>query len=245
MSDPVTRADVERRIEGGSLASWKARRYRTFHETLVDESPAFPCYFAVDAHEAGDLRYLFPEAPGSAASEPVAEGLAEYLDAAPDIADVTSLVVLFEPPAGERPAEWYEGQFWGLLESLHALDDAPWPPSVPSDPDDPQWTFSFAGTPLFLVARAPFYERRRSRHTPHGLEVTVQPRWVFDGLGADTERGSEARRTIRDRLDAYDDVPPHPAIGAYGDDDSREWRQYFLPAADAEGPAEFPFAIEA
>lgn len=245
MSDPLTRERVERRIDEGRLAPWKERRYRTFHGELVDESPAFPCFFAVDAHEAGDLRYLFAEAPGSAAGESVADGLRAYLDRAPDIADITSLVVLFEPPEGDPTVEWYERQFWALLESLHDHDPEPWPGSVPSDPEDPEWAFSFAGTPLFLVARAPCYEARRSRHTPHGLEVTVQPRWVFDGLGADTERGREARRIIRERLEDYDGVPPHPDIGAYGDEDSREWRQYFLPRGDGDRRASFPFEVEA
>jgi hypothetical protein len=245
MSDPLTRTTVERRIDEESLAPWKARRYRTFHETLVGSSPAFPCFFAVDAHEAGDLRYLFPESPGESASEHVAEALRAYLEAAPDIAPVTSLVVLFEPPAGRRSAEWYEERFWRLLESLHRHDEASWPSSVPVDPESSQWAFSFAGEPLFLVARAPFYDDRRSRHTPHGLEVTVQPRWVFDGLSADTDRGERVRRTIRARLESYDTVPPHPDIGPYGDDDSREWHQYFLPKVGDDRRAAFPFEVDA
>lgn len=244
MSEPLTRAEVERRIDGGDVEPWKRRRYWTFHETLVDNAPAFPCYFAVDAHEAGDLRYLFPEAPGSAASDAVADGLAAYLDDARDIADVTSLALLFEPPDRERPAEWYKAQFWDLLERLHRADPDPWPDSVPIDPEDPQWAFSFAGEPLFLVARAPIYDRRRSRFTPHGLEVTIQPRWVFDGLSADTDRGRDARETIRERLDAYDELPPHPDIGAYGDPDTREWQQYFLPETNAESLERFPFSID-
>jgi hypothetical protein len=243
MDRVLTRSRVERRIDEGTLAAWKADRYRTFHETLVADDPPFPCYFAVDAHERGDLRYLFPEAPGSDASGTVADGLATYLDRAPGIADVTSLVVLFEPPAGERPPEWYERQFWGLLEGLHEQDPEPWPESVPHDPSDAHWAFSFADTPLFLVARAPFYDRRRSRYTPHGLEITVQPRWVFDGLGADTERGQQAREVIRDRLGSYDEVPPHPDIGAYGDSSSREWQQYFVPPSNDESLEQFPFEV--
>lgn len=245
MGDPLTRDEVEARIEDGTLAPWKRRRYETFHGTMTESSPPYPCYFAVDAHEAGDLRYVFPEAPGSGASEAVGDALAAYLDGARDLAEITSLVVLFEPPARERSAEWYKGEFWGLLEALHRADPAPWPDGVPSDPENPQWAFSYAGEPLFLVARAPIYGRRRSRYTPHGLEVTVQPRWVFDDLAADSERGEEARERIRDRLGAYDDLPTHPDVGAYGDPDTREWQQYFLPETNAESLARFPFRIEA
>lgn len=245
MTDPLTREEVEARIADGALAPWKRRRYETFDRTMTESSPSYPCYFAVDAHEEGDLRYVFPEAPGSGASEAVGDALAAYLDGARDIAAVTSLVVLFEPPASERSAEWYKGEFWDLLEALHRSDPAPWPDAVPSDPRDPRWAFSFAGEPLFLVARAPIYERRRSRYTHHGLEVTVQPRWVFEGLGADTERGAEARRRIRKRLGDYDDLPTHPDVGAYGDPETREWQQYFLPETNAESLVRFPFSIEA
>jgi hypothetical protein len=75
--------------------------------------------------------------------------------------------------------------------------------------------------------------------------VTVQPRWVFDGLSADTDRGERVRRTIRARLESYDTVPPHPDIGPYGDDDSREWHQYFLPKVGDDRRAAFPFEVDA
>ena len=74
--------------------------------------------------------------------------------------------------------------------------------------------------------------------------MTVQLRWVFDGLGADTDRGERVRRTIRDRLESYDTVPPHPDIGAYGDD-AREWHQYFLPKVGDDRRATFPFEVDA
>ncbi len=93
---------------------------------------------------------------------------------------------------------------------------------------------------MFVVARTPAYERRHSRYTPHGLELTVQPRWVFDGLGGDTEAGQRARRIIREQLADYDDVPRHPDIGDYGDPDVHEWEQYVLPDSNDERFDEFP-----
>jgi hypothetical protein len=236
-----TRDAVERAIDDGTLADWKTRRYEAFHETMTD---SFVCYFAVDAHEAGDMRYLFPERPDSAAGrETFATGLADYIDELDALPQLTSLVVAFEP-TDEGGQAWYRERFWDLLEHLHRNDPAPWPDDVPSDPTDPQWTFCYAGEPLFLVARAPSYEQRHSRHTPHGLEVTIQPRAAFEGLTGDTPQGRRARQIIRDRLDDYDDAPRHPAIGNYGDPDSHEWKQYFLPDEDVERDREFPFAVD-
>ena len=243
MSDPepLTRAEVESALDDGRFDGWRARRYRAFDETMTGGDLPFPCYFAVDAHEQGHLRYLFSPSPTTEAGRrTVAEGLAAYLDEAPDVADVTSLAVFFEPPGRELSAAEYGDRFWDLLAYLHEHDPEPWPADVPADPADPEWEFCFAGEPMFAVARAPCYERRHSRHAPHGLELTVQPRWVFDGLGGDTEAGQEARAVIRERLLDYDEVPPHPDIGDYGAPGVREWEQYVLPDDNDDRIEEFP-----
>lgn len=243
MSPPRTRTGIESAIDDGSLRGWKERRYRAFDRTMADDESEYPCFFAVDAHEAGDLRYLFaPRITTEPGRSAVADGLAEYLDAAPDIADVTALAVFFEPPTdpGELTVPAVRERVWRLLRSLHRNDPRPWPDGIPADPTDPEWEFCYAGEPMFVVARAPCYDRRRSRYTPHGIELTVQPRWVFEGIGGDTEAGQAARERIRSRLAAYDDVPLSPETGDYADPDSREWKQYVLPDGDEPHPDEFP-----
>lgn len=268
MIDLLTRAEIEQAIESGALADWKRRRYEAFDGTMTeggknaseDGNAPHPCFFAVEAHEAGDMRYLFPgSATTEAGLEAVADGLATYLDRAPDIVErsesragseasrsamgsgaVTSLAIFFEPSGDERSFEAYWNRFWGVLDYLHRHDPEPWPESVPGDPADPQWEFCYAGVSMFVVARAPCYDARRSRYAPHGLEITVQPRWVFDGIGGDTEAGQEARRLIRDRLADYDDFGPHPDIGTYGDPEVHEWEQYMLPDSNDERVEEFP-----
>lgn len=241
MNGPATRTEVESAIGDGGLAAWKAERYRAFHRTMTDEEAPFPCYFAVDAHSDGDLRYLFAPAPTTSAGEAVvADGLAEYLDGARDIADITALAVFFEPPENDLSVAEYRDRVWTLLASLRRNDPEPWPDDVPADPADPDWEFCYAGEPMFVVARAPAYDRRHSRHAPHGLELTVQPRWVFDGLGGDTEAGQRAREVIRERLAEFDDVGRHPAIGDYGDPDAREWEQYVLSDDNDDRFEEFP-----
>ncbi|QLG60961.1 YqcI/YcgG family protein [Halorarum salinum] len=243
MAHLYAREELESALAGGDLPEWKRRRYEAFHRTMTDEDPPYPCYFAVDAHRDGDLRYLFaPSASTDDGRAAFADGLGTYLDGARDVADVTALAALFEPPSEPLPFDAYWDRFWGLLAHLHRHDPAPWPDGIPIDPTDPEWEFCYAGEPIFLVARAPCFERRHSRHAPHGLEVTVQPRWVFDGFEAGTEAGERARRTIRERLEEYDDVPRHPDVGDYGAPGVREWEQYMLPDSNEARPEDFPIA---
>lgn len=237
------RDQLERRIEAGELAPWKERRYRTFRETMVDEVPPFPCHFAVDAQEEGLFRYVFPEsATDESELAGIATALAEYLDSYDAIGEITSFVMLFEPPDGEPSAGEYKRRFWNVLEFLNRNDPEPWPATVPTDPDHPKWQFCFAGEPVFLVARAPFYEARKSRHTPHGLEITVQPWAVFDGLTGLDDEGQEARTVIRDRLERYDDIEMHPDSGDLVDPRTKEWKQYMLPETNAESVVRCPLS---
>lgn len=236
-----TRSDLEGAIERDELAEWKATRYETFHETMTDGDAPYPCYFAVEAEEEGLFRYVFPGDPddGSARAR-LAEALETYLNGYASIGDLSSLVVLFEPPANEQPPETHKRQFWDVLEHLGESDPEPWPETVPTDPDHPKWRYCFAGEPVFVVARAPFYEARRSRYTPHGLEITVQPAGVFEGLSGMSDEGQRARSTIRDRLEEYDEVPRHPDSGDYADPRRREWKQYILPETNEESVARCP-----
>ena len=243
-SDPDelwTKSDLTDAIERGVIADWKARRYETFHRTMTDEESPYPCYFAVDAEEDGLFRYTFPGAPdASDARVRLARALEAYLADYESIGDLSSLVVLFEPPPDEQAPGTYKRQFWDVLRDLGERDPEPWPRTVPTDPGHPKWRYCFAGEPVFLVARAPFYERRRSRYTPHGLEITVQPAGVFDGLSGMDEGGQRARSVIRDRLAEYDSVSRHPDSGDYADPRRHEWKQYMLPETNAESVARCP-----
>ena len=192
-----TRSDLESAIERGDLADWKATRYRTFHRTMTDDEAPYPCYFAVEAEEEGLFRYVFPGDPDDPdARTRLARALEAYLADYESIGEFSSLVVLFEP-AGDQSPEAYKRQFWDLLEWLGENDPEPWPRRVPTDPDHPKWRYCFAGEPLFLVARAPFYEARRSRHTAHGLEVPIQPSGVFEELSGMSDDGQRAQHHPR------------------------------------------------
>jgi len=232
---------------------WLQEHYRTFRESMLGErdgSP-FPCYFGIEVEREGDMLYAACESTTDpAALLRLRDTLVEYLETYPDHADRAPLAVFFAPfdgkateegtAGGEATEADYHERLWHVLEFLHVHDPEPWPESIPTDPDDAHWEFCFGGEPLFPTSRAPFYDDRKSRYSPVGLEITFQPRAVFEGITADTEAGQRARDTIRSRMGEYDGVCPHADLGDWGVEGDREWTQYLFREDDAESPDECP-----
>ncbi|WP_218026964.1 YqcI/YcgG family protein [Nocardia vaccinii] len=210
---------------------------------MLDRNRLFPCIFGVDAVRRGSLRYTF--VPADTGVRTLAQALTEYAGVAPSLGKRTSLVAFFEPSAEHHSIADYERLFWEVLQGLHTADTDPWPPDIATDADDPFWEFSFAGMPLFVVANTPAHARRQSRYFEY-FAITFQPRFVFDDLTPDSAQGRNARTIIRQRLRAYDEVPPTPLLGNFGDSRNREWTQYFLDD-DNRGPGSgrCPFTHEA
>ena len=224
---------------------WLQDHYRTFRESMLDErdgSP-FPCYFGIEVEREGDLLYAACEST----TDPAAllrfrDTLAEYLDTYQTHADRAPLAVFFAPfDDGATEADYHE-RLWHVLEFLHVHDPEPWPEDIPTDPDDPRWEFCFGGEPMFPTCRAPFYDDRKSRFCPIGLEITFQPRALFEELGvtADTEAGQHARDIIQGRLESYDGVCPHADLGDWGVEGDREWKQYLFHEDDEASPDACP-----
>lgn len=236
------RSELQDAVETGELIAWKKKRYLAFRETM--RSNRYPCHFAAHAEGNDTARYLFAgDIRDHDTLLKVREGLRQYLERYQSIAEQTTLVIFFKPPNEDQSEQDYRDQFWRVLEFLNKRDPEPWPSDIPTDPDDPEWEFCFSGEPMFIVGRAPFYTDRKSRYTPYGLEITIQPRKVLDSISGNTMEGQRARSIIRDRLKDYDDITPHPDIGDYGDPNTREWKQYLLPTSNEETLTEFPFEI--
>lgn len=212
----------------GRLPSWGASNAKDLIQALTSTETPFPCTFAVTAAKKNSLRFGFIESLHEVNTWwPLVDILSDYLKIYKEISRVTSLVVFFSPRAELLSLPEYYQKFWEILQFLRDNDPEAWPSSITPQIDDKWWEFSFGGVPIFVVCSTPAHEHRKSRSSPIFM-ITFQPRWVFEGLEADSPRGVTARRLIRRRLRAYDDVEPSPELGAYGDQSKREWKQYFL-----------------
>jgi FPC/CPF motif-containing protein YcgG len=239
----LDQATLLARRDAGDLPKWGVAHYDSFREAMLGEHEGapFPCYFGVESEHAGDNLYTFVRST----TDPDAlfrlrSTLLEYLDIYPERDAPSPLVAYFRPEDAVTAEDDYHERLWNVLEFLHVHDPEPWPADIPTDTDDPKWEFCFGGEPMFPTCRAPFYDVRRSRYCPVGLEITFQPRALFDGITADTEAGQRARETIQNRLEDYDGVCPHADIGDWGVEGDREWLQYLLSSDPEQAPDECP-----
>ncbi|MFB6194174.1 MAG: YqcI/YcgG family protein [Halobaculum sp.] len=239
----VTQETLRDAVAAGETPAWVARHWESFHEALTGshDGEGFPCLSGAESVANGEPLYTAVSSPTRKESIlALRDTLAAYLDCYEDRPGRVSLVAFVRPTDRlEREADYHEA-VWHLLQTLHVHDPSPWPSEIPTDPDDPYWEFCFDGEPIFPTCRAPFYEDRQSRYCPVGLEITFQPRGLFEGITAGTPAGERAREEIRGNLEAYDGVCPHANLGDWGVEGDREWHQYLLPADESQAPDEPP-----
>lgn len=146
--------------------------------------PHYPCVGARSAMNHASYRLGVYDALGSAqATDGLARDLALFA-ASPDARDTpfATFIAVFEGTGPTDPAE-FEALLWRQLQRLHDADDTEWAPDVASDPEDPHFSYSFAGTPFFVVGLHPGSERL-SRRFPWPALV-FNPHAQFERLRAE------------------------------------------------------------
>ncbi|WP_254832011.1 YqcI/YcgG family protein [Haloglomus salinum] len=239
----MDQATLAERVEAGEMPAWVERHWRTFRESLTGEheGESFPCFFGAESVANGEPLYTaVPSTSDRDALLAFRDSLLEYLDVYEDREGRASFVVFFRPEADVQTEADYHEVLWHVLKVLHVHDPSPWPDDIPTETDSRFWEFCFGGEPMFPTCRAPFYDTYRSRYCPVGLEITFQPRTLFEGITADTEAGQRARETIQNNLERYDGVCPHANLGDWGVPGDREWHQYMLPEDESQAPDACP-----
>jgi FPC/CPF motif-containing protein YcgG len=211
---------------------------------LLAKDKAFPCYLGTIAEGKNLLRWTYAEEAEMDAPFAFRDALADYLGFCGSLPGRTVLVAFL----GASPEGWdearYEERFWRTLQFLRDNDPEPWPEAYPTDPDDPAWEFCFAGKPLFVSGHSPCHRRRRTRRFGTGLGMVVQTRKNMEGLVGDAPAAAGVRAKIRGLIGLYDDLPPSPRLGSYGDPHALEWKQYWLPDDDSvQPPARCPLVV--
>ncbi len=225
-------------VESAALSPWAAAAYQEIRDKVLDD--AFPCTFGTVAQRRGEILYAF------IGPDDLRNALIAYTDLLrplePVVASLTPLAVVMPPREGFNERDYFE-YGWTLLQQLHEKDTYGWPDRIPKDPDDPKWSYCFGGLPLFVNFKTPTHVKRKSRRTMHSFTMLFQSRDGFDVVAGDSVQGRRARDLIRRKLAAYDDVGVYPELSHYATAENREWRQYFVPEANAPLARECPFHV--
>ncbi|EGN97112.1 hypothetical protein SERLA73DRAFT_183718 [Serpula lacrymans var. lacrymans S7.3] len=234
----MTRAQVAATHKEGT---WQRQAYEDYKGVLLNEDLIFPCIYATKGFKTDDQLYLFIDSDDL--SDPrhirsLASALSDYLPQAHGLGPNTSLVLLAKQNNQPCTVDEYNDQFWKLLNGLAKLDNKPWPTDVPRDIDTDRWCFCFGGEPFFTVIQTPAHQVRHSRYAK-GLTIVFQPKWIFDILFSTDAKRAGALSKVRSLLVKYDPIPVSPELKNYGDDGSREAKQYFL--LDENLPASCPY----
>ena len=158
--------------------------------------PDYPCLGArsVFRRDRATVR-VYAELNGSATASQLLADLREFAVSVDSSEDFASFVAVFRSPAIEDE-QHFERLLWSQLGQLHECDDQSWSPEVSSDPTDPHFAFSAAGTAYFVVGLHPQASRDARRAAAPTLVFNLHQQ--FEAL---RESGGFAlmRDKIRDR----------------------------------------------
>ncbi|PKR85479.1 YqcI/YcgG family protein [Heyndrickxia camelliae] len=230
----------EKDILYAPLESWQQEAMSAFDAKITHKTLKFPCIPAYQGYILNQMKFGFASDPRDEnASFELAGLLKKYGQASRNMGIYTALIVFFKTPEdlkSQYTVSDYEMLFWQLLNRVSSLDETNWVESISQDPHDPTWEFCFHHERYFVYCATPAHEKRKSRHFPTFM-LAITPRWVLDEFSASISKAEKMKKMIRTRLEKYDNIPPHPDLKWYGQQDNYEWKQYYLRDDDTSLPS--------
>ena len=239
MSDPLEDVLQERASE--DLGDGPSSDIVAAIEEMVAH-PEYPCLGArsVFRRDAATLVVLddLADTTEGGTLDTLGAALAHYAHEVDADGDLVSFVACFRGPVPQQESD-FESLLWGALQHLHDNDDTPWAGGVASDPDNPHFAFSVAGTAFFVVGLHPNSSRVARRAPLPTLVFNLHEQ--FERMRGDG-RYVRMRDTIR-RRDTDLQGSLNPMVSDHGDSSEarqyagravpRDWSAPFEPDADA------------
>jgi FPC/CPF motif-containing protein YcgG len=212
------------RLAGGDDRALDLRAAATHGalQALIGDSQ-YPCVGAKSAFNNGSYRLgLYGTLGSHDATRGLARDLFDFRHRLDSIdGRFATFVSVFDGPLELSEAE-FERRLWQQLQALH-FEDAPlhdWDSDVSSDPDDPHFSFSFAGRAFFIVGLHPRASRIARRFPWPTIVFNAHDQ--FERL---REEGKmERMKTIIRQKDLELQGTENPVLRDHGDES--EARQY-------------------
>ncbi len=199
------------------------------------EQPAFPCLAGKGlVRQRGYTLGVYGKLGSKSATTQLARDLGSFSEEGQlDGPAFVALVAVFRgrPPATE---DLFERALWTQLQRLHDVDgSSDWDPSVSSNPEDPEFGFSFAKRAFFVVGLHPGSARLARRFSRAAL--VFNPHAQFDRLRQEG-RFERLKSAIRER-DLALQQEPNTSLADFGA--RSEAQQYSGKAIEAEWKCPF------
>jgi FPC/CPF motif-containing protein YcgG len=196
----------------------------------------FPCLGAKAAFNAGSyVVSVYDSLASDGSSSSLALNLEGFAQSPMrQTSEYATFVAIFHEPRSSTEQE-FESLLWSQLQQLHQLDATRhlWDPSVASDPNDPHFSFSFAGQALYVIGMHPNSSRFARRFTWPAL--VFNPHEQFERLREDG-KWRRMQESIRAR-DLVLQGSINPMLSDFGQ--TPESRQYSGRAVDEHWRAPF------
>ncbi len=205
-----------------------------FREFVGD--PRFPCLAGKGVVKANGNEMGVYGALGSLSStRELSRDLAAFVRTIGEESAALRTFVAVFPEAIAIQEHAFEDQLWMQLQRLHDREgvDARWDAAVSDDPDDPQFSFSYAGCALFVVGLHPRSSRMARRF--RWPTLVFNPRAQFERLRSDG-KFERLRGLVRDREIALQGTL-NPNLADFGE--QSEARQYSGRATEAKWKCPF------
>ena len=179
-------------VEAPALAAFAHQQFRS----LV-LSHHFPCVGAKSAFKSLNYRFgMYGRLNQMETAVAIGEDLVHFIVEQPTMVGPFSTFVASFDNDRALDEETFEGLLWKLLQNLHSMDSTDWDPDVASDPNDPDFEFSYGGQSFFIVGLHPGASRYSRRFAWPTL--VFNPHHQFESLRRTGKFGS-FQRTVRDR----------------------------------------------
>ncbi|MEP6936727.1 MAG: guanitoxin biosynthesis heme-dependent pre-guanitoxin N-hydroxylase GntA [Chthoniobacterales bacterium] len=224
-------------------------RVRKALSDLVEEA-TFPCLGAKAAFNSNSQTVQVYDPLGSeGATRQLRRDLYRFTRSSiRHASEYATFIAVFRGPPGLSEAG-FEAAFWQQLQELHNADADyfTWDPTVSSDVDDPQFSFSFAGQALYVIGMHSTSSRQARRF--QWPTMVFNPHEQFERLRAEG-KWRRMQETIRAR-DVALQGSINPMLSDFGEvSEARQysgravdesWRTPFVPAKPAT-KGKCPFA---
>jgi FPC/CPF motif-containing protein YcgG len=215
---------------------------RAFKEWVLD--PQFPCLGAKAAFNDDTYAFaVYPELGSDESTSGLCRDLFEFREYKRKIDNLqnryATFVAVFRGPLKIDEAQ-FEEVLWRQLRQLHRADVHyfDWDAQVSSDPNDPHFSFSFAGQAFYIVGLHPNSSRTARRFLWPAL--IFNPHEQFERLRADG-KWKRMQQAIRAR-DIALQGSINPMLSDFGEES--EARQYSGRAVPNDWAAPFPSATK-